>query len=136
MQPLTEWQEKWLTALESGDYKQRGDRLRLDDEYCCLGVACDLFDDTRWNDDRYRYDGIPGAKEMMMPEDIVQAFGFRSSAGKLRKPTKVPHERGQHEGNAQSLVDLNDTFEWTFDQIAAFVRANPQLVFVTVPDGN
>lgn len=41
---LTEIQEKWLTALESGNYKQGIDYLRsLDDTYCCLGVACEVM---------------------------------------------------------------------------------------------
>ena len=33
-----------MTALESGDYKQGRDRLRDGDDFCCLGVACDLSD--------------------------------------------------------------------------------------------
>lgn len=34
--------EAWLVALRSGDYKQGKGRLRIGDEFCCLGVACDL----------------------------------------------------------------------------------------------
>lgn len=32
----------WLDALRSGKYKQGQGRLRLDNEYCCLGVLCEL----------------------------------------------------------------------------------------------
>lgn len=39
---LREAQERWLTALESGDYEQTTRRLRRWDAYCCLGVACDV----------------------------------------------------------------------------------------------
>jgi hypothetical protein len=45
----------WLEALESGDYKQTRDVLHDDDGgYCCLGVACDLYEkhegplDKKW----------------------------------------------------------------------------------------
>ena len=34
---------KWLEALRSGEYEQGHGKLRSgDDEYCCLGVLCDL----------------------------------------------------------------------------------------------
>ena len=34
---------KWVEALRSGDYKQGTNRLRIGDEYCCLGVLCDVY---------------------------------------------------------------------------------------------
>jgi hypothetical protein len=35
--------ERWLAALRSGKYKQgRGKLKTVDDEYCCLGVLCEL----------------------------------------------------------------------------------------------
>lgn len=34
---------RWVAALRSGKYKQGKDWLRRDDEYCCLGVLCDLY---------------------------------------------------------------------------------------------
>jgi hypothetical protein len=52
----------WIAALRSGDYKQTTGYLHItapindspnNDNYrpvgfCCLGVACDLFDPTQW----------------------------------------------------------------------------------------
>lgn len=36
--------EKWIAALESGQYKQGRHCLRSnDDKFCCLGVLCDLY---------------------------------------------------------------------------------------------
>ena len=37
--------KKWVAALRSGKYKQGKGQLydNLDEKYCCLGVACDLF---------------------------------------------------------------------------------------------
>lgn len=35
--------DKWIAALESGEYKQGQNVLRSDDGfYCCLGVLCEL----------------------------------------------------------------------------------------------
>lgn len=44
-QPLTPEQETWITALESGNYKQGFGVLHQisDNSFCVLGVACDLF---------------------------------------------------------------------------------------------
>lgn len=35
--------KKLVKALRSGAYKQTTQRLRIDNQFCCLGVACDLF---------------------------------------------------------------------------------------------
>ena len=50
---LTEAQEKWAVALESGDYQQTDGLLRKGDGYCCLGVGCDLSALGEWNIDNY-----------------------------------------------------------------------------------
>ena len=34
---------RWLKALRDGSYKQGHGRLRLEEEFCCLGVLCDLY---------------------------------------------------------------------------------------------
>jgi hypothetical protein len=34
--------DRWVKALTSGDYKQGSGALRRGDEFCCLGVLCDL----------------------------------------------------------------------------------------------
>jgi hypothetical protein len=49
---LTDEQRKHLkelvAALRSGEYTQARGRLRTKDQYCCLGVACDLMDPDSW----------------------------------------------------------------------------------------
>ena len=42
---------KWAQALRSGTYKQTTGRLRSQEGFCCLGVACDLYAEegnVRW----------------------------------------------------------------------------------------
>ena len=34
--------ERWIAALNSGDYEQGVGSLSKDNQYCCLGVLCDL----------------------------------------------------------------------------------------------
>lgn len=44
-----ELKSKWIAALRSGDYVQGRTSLRKDGKFCCLGVACDLLDPTKWS---------------------------------------------------------------------------------------
>ena len=39
---------KWTTALRSGRYRQTQNRLRSGDEFCCLGVLCDVSGAGTW----------------------------------------------------------------------------------------
>lgn len=37
-----EIRDRWTAALRSGEYEQGKNRLRTGDEFCCLGVFCDV----------------------------------------------------------------------------------------------
>ena len=37
--------KRWIAALKSGDYKQGRSRLNQNNQFCCLGVLCDLLAD-------------------------------------------------------------------------------------------
>lgn len=44
--------EKWIAALESGEYKQCNGQLSYKDGFCCLGVLTDLYlkeTNQEWN---------------------------------------------------------------------------------------
>ena len=46
----------WLKALRSGEYKQTTQRLKDKDQFCCLGVLCDLHSketNTCWTGSEY-----------------------------------------------------------------------------------
>lgn len=43
-----EFKAKWIAALRSGDYQQTQETLRDSKGFCCLGVACDVFDPDGW----------------------------------------------------------------------------------------
>ena len=40
--------EKWISALRSGKYLQTTLALRDNYGFCCLGVFCDIVDNTLW----------------------------------------------------------------------------------------
>ena len=43
-----EFKRKWVTALRSGIYPQGKFALRNNNNFCCLGVAADLYDPAKW----------------------------------------------------------------------------------------
>jgi hypothetical protein len=58
----------WISALRSGLYLQTKRHLRDDFGFCCLGVACDLYDNTKW-ENLYYYDSYPN---VIIPKDITE----------------------------------------------------------------
>lgn len=107
----------WVAALRSGEYKQGDGYLYnpANDSYCCLGVLCRVLGSEDGDivhaetpDPEYMYgNGIHNIEDYIIPYD--------ASKGK-RKPTPVTSVVVR-EGNT-SFVMMNDTFEFSFDEIA------------------
>jgi len=115
---LTDIQEKWLQALESGEYKQC--RMELHDDnggHCCLGVASLVLG----NEERVG---------STLNDDEVKELGLRSDCGAISEGSWQVTDDGIEEkgGGFQSLTGLNDSGA-TFEQIAAFIREDPSRVF-------
>lgn len=123
MQELGPNQELWLQALESGEYKQGFDalcRVYPDGtvEYCCLGVANELFSEEvielvtefsgssikGWGDE---YD--------LATNDTVEILKLYDNSGRGRSVFKT-------------LVQRNDNGE-SFIEIAASIRKDPSMYF-------
>jgi hypothetical protein len=64
---------RWVEALRSGKYKQGKGTLRtLNNQYCCLGVLCDISGLSDWeshiNQDAYSYCNVLG----VLPDLVMQ----------------------------------------------------------------
>jgi hypothetical protein len=67
---------KWIEALRSGKYKQGRWALRTkSDDFCCLGVLCDVSGVSEWEEHAlcYSYDGTwrllpPLLRNQLTPE--------------------------------------------------------------------
>ena len=122
-------QEKWLKALESGEYKQglralHMNTVTLGDRFCCLGVGCMTLDVERKKDSCILGGlvfGVAGVTALA-PLELLQALALRSRGGAFSSNTIVAGVE------ADSLVTLNDSGV-SFQQIAAFCREHPELVF-------
>lgn len=106
----------WADALESGKYKQGRGQLRgNNDDYCCLGVLCDLSGLGVWETPEYtgqymRFAHSETSRETAFLTDEVQNWAeMKDFAGSL--PDSI------------SLASENDQGR-TFTEIAAIIRDN------------
>jgi len=81
---------KWLKALRSGKYKQGKYRLRNNrDEFCCLGVLCDVSDQGQWGqvDDssNYCYYKEGESESDCLPSFMVNVDWARRAGGVLAR---------------------------------------------------
>lgn len=70
--------QKWLTALRSGEYKQATGELRSGDNFCCLGVLCDLHGKEHgksWETESYY------GEVCVLPEVVMTWAGLPDTAG-------------------------------------------------------
>lgn len=111
---------EWLKALRSGEYEQIAGILKGRDAktgkvgYCCLGVLCDVVDPEGFEDERegvFRhrsYDGLPG--------EFVDL-----KAGNDYKTIVIP-ALPEDQRDFYELTELNDSGDFTFDQIADLIE--------------
>lgn len=100
--------KKWIEALRSGKYKQGKRLLRsLNDEFCCLGVACEVFapETAVQFSSRWEYDG----SDALLPQIVQDILGLRYSDGYF-------------EDCGPSLTTMNDRGD-TFAEIAYFLES-------------
>jgi len=78
-----EHRQQWVAALRSGKYQQGEKRLRTNDKFCCLGVACDISGLGKWvhvagsNMRGYFIDGIESQYEL--PDNVRDWLGVGSN---------------------------------------------------------
>jgi hypothetical protein len=110
----------WVDELRSGKYKQGQGYLFNDGCYCCLGVACELYQqkvgdlEIREILDRRLYDGEEG----ILPEKVSKWLGLSTMEGDYFdefRGTTTLHERN----------DDGDTFE----EIADLIESEPPNLF-------
>lgn len=105
----------WVKALRSGKYKQGHMRLRDGDNFCCLGVLCDIYakqHDVKWAGDRhFGFQFLNG--QCLLPMEVVDWAGFEDTSPSA---------------NGKALTALNDSGQWTFDEIADLIDANMEAV--------
>lgn len=114
--------QKWVEALESGEYKQCHGMSQEENAYCCLMVACVVYEQqTGKTLPRREYDYFLGHsldnKDLSPVKDWL---GLRTGVGGYT----------DGEGELTNLMFLNDTERLPFSGIVAVIRSEPEGLFV------
>ncbi len=115
---MNENAKQWIAALRSGDYEQGKHALRIDNTFCCLGVACDLYQkkigtlQTSISKAMYFYN----CGHLLMPRQVMDWLGLKNS-------------RGSYAYGKQCLSGKNDKGT-TFPEIADIIESEPPGLFV------
>ncbi len=105
---------EWISALESGKYKQTQDTLREYDrvshrsKFCCLGVLCEVLglQRLRYSETGFNYI-TPSGVELDTLLDL-----------------KTCNLVGLTVDDQETLIGLNDSEELSFKEIAKYIREN------------
>jgi len=124
MQEIGPIQEKWLQALESGQFAQGKGFLCSDGKFCCLGVACEVLGLEKHKAGPYMHYGPTCADSAaLIPESGMELLGLYGRAGAIKGSILVNGD------TYSSLATLNDKSNLIFPEIAALIRANPEKFF-------
>ncbi len=124
MAELNDNAKKWVAALRSGEFKQCRKMLCNGQEYCCLGVACEVYIRE-------------GHKLKHTPSDSSIEIGYAGSFGTPPKEVLTYFGIWDDEGrywldeiHDSSLVNENDEKCKTFEEIADLIESQPAGLFV------
>lgn len=106
-----------MAALRSGEYKQTRGALSRGDEFCCLGVACEISGLGTWSESDSElapriFMTVSHADHMILPSGVMKYYGFSESNPTVR-----------HNDRDYSLGGLNDRYV-SFEEIAAIIEKN------------
>lgn len=108
-----EIKQKWVAALRSGEYQQGTDQLRRDNNFCCLGVLCDLH--SKETNNEWEVNSYYG-KLGFLPGNVMSWAGLKYEYG-----DEVINETGDGFKH-RSLSQLNDSLKFSFTQIADIIE--------------
>ena len=103
---------RWLPALRSGGYRQGKRTLRsVDDTFCCLGVACDIYSPDLWNrrDDNefHEYVVDDNSSDAYLPYKVAEYIGI-SCEGSIKVHDRNHPDLPEPLKHMQTLVSIND----------------------------
>lgn len=139
---------EWVAALRSGKYQQGREYLhnRETNTYCCLGVVCDILtqhgilstkdsESTGYQDGTYSrinvttFVGVDNANDQLLPQDACRALGLVEIQVDELEDGHASYERFDEDPEfltevvgSPSLSSLNDTYGFTFIQIADLIE--------------
>lgn len=117
-----EIKEKWLKALRSGKYKQGQHYLKLGNNFCCLGVLCDLHrkedpEKREWySGGQYYY-----SEKDVLPEEVAKWAGLEGQ--NATNPSLIAEEKEQHITSLNDgVLSLGVSHPYSFTELADLIE--------------
>lgn len=108
----------WVKALRSGAYRQGNGRLRgADDEFCCLGVLCDVVKRDKRTPFHKAWEWFKGLHSWIFGKPGNPTIGSNAFL-----PGPVQEWVGLETGQVQALMRMNDFERRSFDEIADWIE--------------
>lgn len=113
-----------IAALRSGEYEQGNGCLKNGNNFCCLGVLCDIY--RKENEGKFKAEWFPkddgeiflGETEIL-PQSVLDWAGMNSADGEFELSCKDAKKLDGYYNT--SLVELNDS-RHPFEEIADFIK--------------
>jgi hypothetical protein len=106
---------RWVEALRSGNYEQGRYNLRQNNQFCCLGVLCDVVKDEvgcNWLPSQDHFSNLYKFDEAdeILPI-VVAEYADLQVSPRLEIATGVVE-----------IANLNDSAEYSFEQLADLIE--------------
>ena len=120
---MNENAKKWVAALRSGEFKQGYGTLGGPwNGYCCLGVACVVFERETGKKLPKRSNRKYATNQLIGPMDDVRRWiGLSTPYGVFAEEAGIPSD---------TLAAINDSEKFGFNEIADIIESEPDGLFV------
>jgi len=107
----------WIKALRSEKYKQARGYLKRDDDYCCLGVLCEVYRQRtgtgEWDDNGFK-DGAGDESYGHLTQDVIKWAGLQNNTWNW-------NPKLGRTASASSLNDKGKSFNFIADRIEKYL---------------
>jgi hypothetical protein len=131
-----EIKQKWIAALESGEYRQGENYLQNKDNcFCCLGVLCDIYakeNNVEWTkSDDYGnpWSPVTTGPNMIhdngrtLPSEVMKwAEIGEDSPGESIFLENIQVDSDSDEVRGMLITELNDECGWDFKRLANLIK--------------
>lgn len=109
-----EIKQRWINALESGEYKQGVGRLQTTEgAFCCLGVLCDLHSKEtgfEWGTDDLSFPAYDRSS-MFMPDLVTKWSGMKTNDGPSFSVDNIIRDLMRMNDNRVPFVEIAKTIK-------------------------
>ena len=125
--------QAWIAALRSGEYTQGHGALSVNNKFCCLGVACDLYIKAHPNKAKWVPDNYASERSTIHISEVYDDYGAEL-APEVQEWLGLSTVDGcYYEDNlaTTSLIWHNDKNKDSFERIADIIASEPRGLFNT-----